>query len=125
MLVEVIGDDDYRVYLGELPFPILVRSRDVASRIELLEQLRPAILERAAVIAEVDLRFESRVIVRPGTAAPESETASANETTDETTDETATGAAPVEGVDSEPEAGDDAPVEPTRSSVWDPQSKET
>ena len=28
--VEVVGDDDYRVYLGTLPFPILVRSQDVA-----------------------------------------------------------------------------------------------
>jgi len=63
--VEVIGDDDYRVYLGALPFPILVRSSDVARRLTTLEELRPAILERAPILAEVDLRFENRLIVRP------------------------------------------------------------
>ena len=63
--VEVIGDDDYRVYLGALPFPILVRSSEVGGRLWALEDLRSAILERAPLLDEVDLRFANRVIVRP------------------------------------------------------------
>jgi hypothetical protein len=117
--VEVIGDDDYRVYLGELPFPILVRSQDVAARIALLEQLRPAILERAPILAEVDLRFESRVIVRPAieeiaAAIAASKRAQSNHGASDS--EAGAIDAPTDG---------DAPVQSTRSSVWDPQPKET
>jgi hypothetical protein len=127
--VEVIGDDDYRVYLGRLPFPILVRSRDVAPRIDLLEQLRPAILERAPILAEVDLRFESRVIVRPAIEAIEAYAASALPAL--------TGDGPANRAESNHGANDsgtdaigapapgEAPVQSTRSSVWDPQPKET
>jgi hypothetical protein len=127
--VEVIGDDDYRVYLGELPFPILVRSRDVAPRIDLLEQLRPAILERAPILAEVDLRFESRVIVRPAieeiralaAAAPSAPTGDGPpERAESNHGATDSGA----GAIGAPAAGE-APVQSTRSSVWDPQPKET
>jgi hypothetical protein len=111
--VEVIGDDDYRVYLGALPFPILVRTQDVARRIDLLEQLRPAILERAPILAEVDLRFESRVIVRPATEEIAAAPAVAKHT-----DSRGAG---------EPDAApqSDEPMQSTRSSVWDPQPKET
>jgi hypothetical protein len=117
--VEVVGDDDYRVYLGSLPFPILVRSHDVARRIELLEELRPAILERAPILAEVDLRFERRVIVRPAleeiaAAAAAAERAASNRGAGDS------------GADAvlAPPSGE-APAQSTRSSVWDPQPKET
>jgi cell division septal protein FtsQ len=66
--IEVIGDDDFRLYAGELPFPIVVRSEGASERLELLEQLRPDILERVPTIAEVDLRFTSRIVVRPDEA---------------------------------------------------------
>jgi hypothetical protein len=116
--VEVIGDDDYRVYLGELPFPILVRSQDVAPRIDLLEQLRPAILERAPILAEVDLRFESRVIVRPAIgeiqAALAAKAAASNPGAEQS------GASAIDA----PASGE-APARSTRSSVWDPLPKET
>jgi hypothetical protein len=136
--VEVIGDDDYRVYLGTLPFPVLVRSQDVARRVATLEELRPAILERAPIVAEVDLRFERRVIVRPALdqiaawiatvkAARHARSGRVSTPLDAASDsgEPATG---------EPGAGDPdvegagasarPPVERIRS-AWDPQPKET
>lgn len=115
--VEVVGDDDYRVYLGTLPFPILVRSQDVAPRIDLLEELRPAILERAPILAEVDLRFESRVIVRPATEMIAAAAAAAKQAK-------ATGDAEDPHAASATQS-DDALPQSTRSSVWDPQPKET
>jgi len=104
--VEVVGDDDFRLYAGELPFSILVRSQGLARRIEVLERLRPDILERVEAIAEVDLRFESRVIVRPGDPPALSK-------------ESVRAAEAVEAVDGE------APGKSTRSTLWDPQPKET
>jgi hypothetical protein len=126
--VEVIGDDDYRVYLGRLPFPILVRSKDVTPRIDLLEQLRPAILEHAPILAEVDLRFESRVIVRPAIEEIEALTAAAASAP--TGDGPAKRAESSHGAQGGTDAIDapasgEAPVQSTRSSVWDPQPKET
>ena len=108
---EVVGDDDFRLYLGELPFSILVRSEGVAQRIALLERLRPEILDRVEAIAEVDLRFESRVIVRPGPPPPEAEPIDA-----------AVPAALAGETDPafEPEA-----AQPTSSTLWNPQPKET
>jgi POTRA domain, FtsQ-type len=118
--VEVIGDDDFRLWLGELPFSILVRSAGVAERIELLERLRPEILDRVEALAEVDLRFASRVIVRPGTPEPERAAASAPASSGD--------AGAAAGPDGALEAGSAAGAEPepsTRSTVWDPQPKET
>jgi cell division septal protein FtsQ len=110
--VEVVGDDDFRIYLDQVPFSILVRSESVAQRVRLLERLRPEILDRVEGIAEVDLRFESRVIVRPGPPPPEREPAKA---------------VVVSTGDAQP--ADTDPVEPAtaskRSTVWDPQPKET
>jgi hypothetical protein len=109
--VEVIGDDDFRLYAGEVPFAILVRSAGVAERMQLLERLRPAILDRVGTVAEVDLRFESRVIVRPGTPPPA---------------EPKRGGEEAVSAESEAESETEAPPpESTRSKVWDPQPKET
>ena len=119
--VEVIGDDDYRVYLGTLPFPVLARSRDVASRLVMLEELRPEILERAPILAEVDLRFEDRLIVRPAIEKIEAARAAAKQAA---AARRAKKADPVEGEGTDG-AGSEAPVQSTRRSVWDPQPKET
>lgn len=105
--LEVVGDDDFRLYAGELPFSILVRSEGSAERLRLLERLRPEILEHVEAIAEIDLRFESRVIVRPRAPEPKGPR-SARERTGS--------AGP---------AGAAEPMESTRSTVWDPQPKET
>ncbi len=120
--VEVIGDDDYRVYLGALPFPILVRSQEVARRIDLLEQLRPAILERAPILAEVDLRFESRVIVRPATRGDRG-----RERRRPRSRGRERRAAPIatRGAGRRRRSRMTSHGKSTRSSVWDPQPKET
>jgi len=121
--VEVIGDDDYRVYLGSLPFPILARSRDVAGRLMMLEELRPEILERAPILAEVDLRFEDRLIVRPAIEAIEAARAAAKQAA---AARRARAAHPVENAAGENDGtSSESPVQSTRRSVWDPQPKET
>jgi hypothetical protein len=107
--VEVVGDDDFRLYLGELPFSILVRSEGVAQRLRLLERLRPEILERAGALAEVDLRFDRRVIVRPGEPPPVDAPPPAAAST----------------ADGAPPAAGEPATESKRSTVWDPQPKET
>jgi hypothetical protein len=64
--VDVVGDDDFRLHLGRVPFPILVRSQDVERKIGVLDRLLPDIVDRIGVVAEGDLRVEDRVIARPG-----------------------------------------------------------
>lgn len=63
--IEVVGDDDFRVFIESLPFPVVVRSGDGVARAQALGTLLPRIVERAGEIGELDLRFEGRVIVRP------------------------------------------------------------
>lgn len=126
--VEVIGDDDYRVYLGTLPFPVLVRSRDVASRVATLEELRPAILERVPILAEVDLRFASRVIVRPALDQIAAYVERAKQARQAKQKHGASSPQPV-GASDDPASGEPGaqgapPVERIRS-AWDPQPKET
>ena len=119
--VEVIGDDDYRVYLGALPFPILVRSSEVAGRLVTLEVLRTAILDRAPLLAEVDLRFERpdlEEIGRAELAAKAAKAAKARRVSAGRDEE------PADDEENEParESGElDRPI----TSVWYPHTKET
>jgi cell division protein FtsQ len=64
--IEVVGEDDFRLYAEDLSFPVLVRSADGVARAERLQGLLPEILDRADEVGEVDLRFRGRVIVRSG-----------------------------------------------------------
>lgn len=66
--IEVVGDDDFRIFFRSVPFPVLARSTDGVERARALGRLLPRIRERAETIGEIDLRFNSQVIVRSGDA---------------------------------------------------------
>ena len=63
--IEVVGDDDFRLFAENLPFPVLVRSASVVAGARVLDALLPEILARTSSVYEVDLRFQGRVVVRP------------------------------------------------------------
>jgi cell division protein FtsQ len=63
--IEVLGEDDYRLYTEALPFPILVASHGAQDKGRRLRELLPQLLARYPNIAEVDLRFARRIVVEP------------------------------------------------------------
>lgn len=63
--IEVLGDQDFRVWSADLPFPLLVRSGTLAAKNGYLEALLPEILRRYESVAAVDLRFTRRIILQP------------------------------------------------------------
>lgn len=62
--IEVVGDDDFRLFAEGMPFAVLVRSTAVRDRARLLVSLLPEIRHHRDVVGEVDLRFAGRVVVR-------------------------------------------------------------
>lgn len=63
--VEVLGEGDFRLYLGALSFPLLVRAGTVKERVSELEKLLPKLDERYSRLAFIDLRFDRRIIFQP------------------------------------------------------------
>ncbi len=63
--IEVLGEEDFRVYTSALPFPVLVRTGTLNQRVRRLEELLPHIVERFGAADAVDLRFARRIIVQP------------------------------------------------------------
>ena len=63
--VEVLGEGDYRLHLGALEFPLLVRAGTLASRLATLRPMLPELERRYGRLAFVDLRFESRILLQP------------------------------------------------------------
>ncbi len=63
--VEVLSDDDFRLYLGALPFPLAVRAGTLAARLPVLRSLLPELERRYPGLASVDLRFERRIVFQP------------------------------------------------------------
>lgn len=79
--IEVLGEEDFRLRIGALPFPVLVRDGDVIDKVHRLETLLPRLTERYSTLAAVDLRFSHRIVVQPAAegasaGAPFSEAAS-------------------------------------------------
>lgn len=66
--IEVLGEEDFRLYTGALRFPLLVTRGQVGPKIRRLEELLPELERRYPAIAAVDLRFSRRIVVQP--AAP-------------------------------------------------------
>jgi len=56
---------DYRLFLGALPFPLLVRRGTLAQRLPALAALMPELARRYARLAFVDLRSERRIVFQP------------------------------------------------------------
>jgi len=73
--IEVLGDEDFRLYTAALPFPLLVKAGTLAERGRSLNELLPEISRRYAQVQAVDLRFERRIVIQPA-APPKSERAS-------------------------------------------------
>ena len=67
--IVILGEQDFRIYTTSLPFPLLVRAGTLERKVRRLEKLLPAILERYAHAAAVDLRFARRIIVQPSVRA--------------------------------------------------------
>lgn len=63
--VEVLADDEFRLDLGALPFPLLVRAGTLAERLPALAALLPELERRYPALALVDLRFERRIVFQP------------------------------------------------------------
>ncbi len=61
----MLSDEDFRLYLGALPFPLVVRAGTLRARLPVLRPLVPELERRYAGVDEVDLRFERRIIFQP------------------------------------------------------------
>lgn len=63
--VQLMTDDDFRLFLGALPFPVAVRLGTLAERLPALRALLPELERRYPGIDFVDLRFERRIVFQP------------------------------------------------------------
>ncbi|MEO8195345.1 MAG: FtsQ-type POTRA domain-containing protein [Thermoanaerobaculia bacterium] len=63
--VEVLGEGDFRLYLGALAFPLLVRAGTLKERVKELERLLPRLDQHYPKLAFIDLRFDRRIIFQP------------------------------------------------------------
>ena len=67
--IEMLGDEDFRLWSSDLPFPLLVRSGTLARKTPFLEDLLPEIERRYDDVEAVDLRFARRIILQPSVRA--------------------------------------------------------
>lgn len=63
--VELLSEDDFRLFLGALPFPLAVRSGTLGERLPELRALLPELQRRYDAIELVDLRFARRIVFQP------------------------------------------------------------
>jgi cell division septal protein FtsQ len=63
--VDVLGEEDLRLHIRDLPFPLLVRQADLAAKIHRFEGLLPELGRRYTALEGVDLRFARRIIILP------------------------------------------------------------
>lgn len=63
--VEVLGEGDFRLFLGALPFPLLVRRGTLAERLPAMRALLPELERRYPRLSAVDLRAERRIVFQP------------------------------------------------------------
>lgn len=62
--VDILGEEDFRLETGALPFELLVEAGEVEGRVRALEDLLPRLLARFPAPGSVDLRFSHRIVVR-------------------------------------------------------------
>jgi len=63
--VVALGGDDYRLFLGALPFPLVVRRGTLAARLPAFAPLLPELERRYSQISYVDLRSDRRIVFQP------------------------------------------------------------
>ena len=72
--IEILGQDDFKLWIDDLPFPLLVRASTIQDKVRRLEELLPEVSERFGGAAAVDLRFDRRIIIQPSAGAAAGET---------------------------------------------------
>lgn len=68
--IEVLGEEDFRMYTDALPFPLLVTPGQLGPKLQNLVQLLPELSRRYPRIESVDLRFSRRIVVQPANTPP-------------------------------------------------------
>lgn len=68
--IEVLGENDYRLQLGALDYPLTVRAGTLGARLAELRRLAPELERRYGALRRVDLRFDRRIVVQPVEPAP-------------------------------------------------------
>jgi cell division protein FtsQ len=63
--VTALAEEDFRLDLGALDFPLFVRAGTLAARLPELRRLLPELERRYPALAGVDLRFERRIVFQP------------------------------------------------------------
>lgn len=63
--VEVLGDEDFRLYADGLSFPLTVRAGSLEEKIGPFARLLPEIRARYERLETVDLRFARRIVLQP------------------------------------------------------------
>lgn len=63
--IEVLGEEDFRLHTGALPFPLLVTRGRLGPKVPYLENLLTELERRYAAVESVDLRFSRRIVVQP------------------------------------------------------------
>ena len=59
------GEGDFRLYLGALAFPLLVRAGTLKARLGELQEILPRLDQHYSKLAFIDLRFDRRIIFQP------------------------------------------------------------
>jgi hypothetical protein len=78
--VVLVSDEDYRVTLRGLAFPVVVRPDTPRGRIAAFDRLLPVLEREVGGLQLADLRFTRRIVVQPLPAAAEPVTAPASAT---------------------------------------------
>ena len=68
--IEVLGEEDFRLFSDALPFPLLVTRGQVGPKAVRLQELLPQLTSRYPRIEAVDLRFSRRIVVQPAPPLP-------------------------------------------------------
>ncbi|HUP21333.1 MAG TPA: FtsQ-type POTRA domain-containing protein [Thermoanaerobaculia bacterium] len=63
--VVLVSDEDYRITLRDLAFPVVVRPDTPPDRIEAFARVLPALERELGALRSADLRFTRRIVVQP------------------------------------------------------------
>jgi hypothetical protein len=64
-LLDVLGEDDFRLHSSTLPCPVLVNRGRLVAQLRRLEELVPLLSRHYPKLAGIDLRFTRRIVVQP------------------------------------------------------------
>lgn len=70
--IEILGEGGFRLYSGNLPFPVLLSSTTAEIQLRRLQWMFPEIARRYPAVELVDLRFAEQLVIQPA-ARPRSQ----------------------------------------------------